>query len=61
LGSVDKKKKETKKKLTLSFRKDSKDIYNVKKDKCCSSELSIHQRILKKMTTISPKINCFPQ
>ena len=35
-----------------SIKNDSKDIYNVTKDyisnKCCSFELSIHQRILKK-------------
>ncbi len=31
------------------FKSDSKDIYNVTKDKCCSFELFIHQRILKKM------------
>ena len=35
-----------------SIKSDSKDIYNVTKDyisnKCCSFELSIHQRILKK-------------
>ncbi len=29
------------------IKSDSKDIYNVTKDFCCSFELSIHQRIVK--------------